>query len=141
MSKHNICRNLTIEVNKKDRKYEIVGVLYNKKMILEHWESIAFFALICMEFSNKNIPKNQLYQIENLSFQHVEYGKQHFLKMTVLEDELFLNIIEVKIIPAILNRVIARCDVLARNAYYDLESDELAERKVFKEFPITVEAL
>lgn len=141
MSKHNICRSLTIAVNKKNNKYEIEGIFYKGVLIIELWESIAAFSLISMEFSNKNVPKNQILKIEEISFQHVELRKQHFLKMSVLGEELFLNLIETKLIPAILNRVIARCDVLSRNSFYDLESDGIAERKIFKEFPITVEAL
>ena len=138
MSQHNICHGLTVRVEKKGYKYHIVGLSYKQIKILENWESLAQVSMIATMFKQKELPKGYVYSVETLSFEHVERAKIHYLKLVIGEDTLFLSSLEVQLIPAIVNRVIARCDVLDRNSSFDIESDEYAEFKMFKEFPILV---
>ena len=138
MNQHNICRGFTIGVEEKKNKYMIVGLFFNKTKILEHWESVAQVSLITTRFNQKDLPKMYIYVIEKLTFEHVEREEVHYLKLTIGNEVLFLNSIEVQLFPSILNRIISRCDILNRNDNFDKNFDEFQEFKIFEDYPIQV---
>jgi len=128
MSQHNICRGLTVKTVVKSQRTILEGVYFNDIIVIQQWEDIACLSLIATDFTREKFPKWYKYTLGEMSFEHVEQEKIHYLKMIVLDEIYYLNNMEVKIIPAILNRVIARCDILNRT-----DADV-----VYKKYPIVV---
>ena len=128
-----------IETGVNKTKYELNGLYYMDKPLFKKWELLAALSVIFTDFSQKNIAKKLVIKLEGLSFQHVEQNKIHYLKMKVEGDILYLHPIEVKLFPAIINRVIARCDVL--NTYNE-ESFRIDENVEYaKHYPVLYEYL
>jgi len=139
MSLHNITHQFTTKVERENGKYGFAGVYFQDNKVLGNWESAAALSLLCTEFGRKELPKSKSYAIEGLIFRHVERNKVHFLQIDVNSQTVHLEAMAVKLFPAILNRVLARCDLLARNTYYDKQSDEFQDFPIFKDFPIQIQ--
>jgi hypothetical protein len=120
-----LCKQLTICVEKKDKKYQLLGLYFEGTPLIEEWEDIAIFLVYLSTFSKKDMDKNTLYNIVDISIKRVEKQQEHFLKLTIQDYEtLYLDHIEVKLIQAIANRVLARCDLLLeRNVFYFQEDN------------------
>ena len=115
MSKFDLGNNLSIETTFKWKKNYFNSLLYGDEKVFESWTDVAKFSLVFQEFGNKNLPKNLEISLKDFKFAHVEREGQHYLRIDVKGNTHFLNTFESKVVPAIINRILARCDLLEMN--------------------------
>lgn len=126
MSHFYICKEFGIETSKKDKKYSLDGLTYNGDIVISEWEHVAFFLVIVNDFIKKELEKDMIYKIKELEISRVQKLKRQYMRIQIgmRGPVVYLNSIEVKFFPAVCNRVIARCDILARINEYEPGPDE-----------------
>lgn len=105
-----------VELDKRGNRHHLVRVTFMSRPVLASWEEVATFIVVLTDFTQNGLERDTTYEVGPIKIRRAEKDGVHYLRLTVEYDgrdsSIYLTKTEVKIFPAILNRVIARCDVL-----------------------------
>ena len=104
---------LTIKTEFSRNKKTVTGLFHNEEIVLEYWEDIAAFGDILGCFVASQLHVDHTYKICDLVISIRKHGPHYMLRIDYRGNTFDFEKVECRICSQIINRVLARSDLLA----------------------------
>lgn len=129
MQKTDIIKGFFAITKKEIKQNKFLDFCFNDTSLCSNWTEVAFFLETLSGFVSNILEKEHSYNIgRTVKMKRAQKQKIHYLKIVISNNEtIYLSKLECKLFTAVLNRVLARCDLLnssSENIFFIGTDDE-----------------
>lgn len=114
---HKIHDGFEVHITGSGRNYELIGLAHNGRLLVHTWKGVAIFLVVITDFCHGKLLKGIQYQVGNITMFRARKSNIEYLNMAFYDEDgndqcIYIRQTEARIFPAIINRIIHKCDVM-----------------------------